>query len=121
DDFSFKSLKYTTAGATVDGKGHFVTTRPGFSVLLFSQIQRVGRGQPREFLQVRVVHTRDWKVGLPTSPASREIGSKILDPAADAAGLGTGFVFNAGRNPRYNPFIYDASKLEGLAARNIYD
>ncbi len=121
DEFSFKSIKYTNAGGTVDGSKRFTTTRAGLSVLLFSQIQRVGRGQPREFLQVRVVDTREWDDVLPGLPTNVPVGTKILDPAADAAGLGTGFLFGPTGRARYNPLIYNVAKLEGLAARDIYD
>lgn len=121
DDFSFKSIKYSTAGASVDADKLFGTQRPGMSVLLFSQIQRVGRGQPREFLQVRVVDTRPWDTNLAAVPKSVPVGSKILDPSVDAAQLGTGYLLDLAGKARYNPFIYDAAKLEGLAARDIYD
>ncbi|WP_035610765.1 hypothetical protein [Haloferula sp. BvORR071] len=121
DDFSFKSIKYSTAGASVDANKLFTTQKPGMSVLLFSQIQRVGRGQPREFLQVRVVDTRAWDTNLTAVPREVPVGAKILDPSVDAAQLGTGFVMDLAGRARYNPFIYDAAKLEGLAARDIYD
>lgn len=121
DDFSFKSIKYSTAGASVDANKLFNTQRPGMTVLLFSQIQRVGRGQPREFLQVRVVDTRPWDTNLAPVPKSMPVGSKILDADWDLAQLGTGYVLDMAGKARYNPFIYDASKLEGLAARDIYD
>ena len=121
DDFAFKSIKYSNAGGTVDGDKRFSTTRPGYSILLFSQIQRVGRGQPREFLQVRVVDTRSAGALLPGSPTTATVGSKILDSSADAAGLGTGFLYDPTGRARYNPFIYDSTKLAGLAARDIYD
>lgn len=121
DDFSFKSIKYSTAGASVDANKQFTTQRPGMSVLLFSAIQRVGRGQPREFLQVRVVDTRAWDVNLAPVPRQVPVGSKILDPDVDAAKLGTGYLLDLAGRARYNPFIYDAAKLQGLAARNIYD
>ena len=121
DDFSFKSIKYSTAGASVDANKLFTTQRPGMSVLLFSQIQRVGRGQPREFLQVRVVDTRPWDTRLADVPKPATVGSKILDTEWDLANLGTGYVLDLAGKARYNPFIYDAAKLEGLAARDIYD
>lgn len=121
DDFSFKSIKYSTAGASVDANKLFTTQQPGMSVLLFTQLQRVGRGQPREFLQVRVVDTRPWDTNLAAVPKPVPVGSKILDPSVDKAGLGTGYVLDLKGKARYNPFIYDASKLNGLAARDIYD
>jgi hypothetical protein len=121
DDFSFRSIKYSTAGATVDANKLFATQRPGMSVLLFSQIQRVGRGQPREFLQVRVVDTRAWDTNLAAVPKEVPVGSKILDSSVDFAQLGTGYLLDLAGKARYNPFIYDAAKLEGLAARDIYD
>ncbi|WP_367871015.1 hypothetical protein [Luteolibacter sp. Populi] len=121
DDFSFKSIKYTTAGATTDANGLFITERPGMSVLLFSQIQSGGRGQPREFLQVRVVDTRAWDTNLAAVPKPVPVGAKILDSSVDFAKLGTGFLLDLAGKARYNPFVYDAGKLEGLAARDIYD
>ena len=121
DSLLFKSIKYSNAGASVDANKEFKTTRAGMSVLLFSEIQRVGRGQPREFLRVRVVDTREWNANLPAGPETKTVGNKIVDSAADAAGLGTGYVLDLKGRARYNPFIYDESKLEGLAAQDIYD
>ena len=121
DDFTFRSIKYTTAGATVDAHNRFTTQRAGMSVLLFSQLQRVGRGQPRQFLQVRVVDTREWDSNLLATPATVPVGRKIVDPDADLANLGTGYVLDLVGRARYNPFIYDGAKLEGLAAKDIYD
>ena len=121
DSFSFKSIKYTTAGAAVDSNKKFTTERPGMSVLLFSQIQSGGRGQPREFLQVRVVDTRDWDTNLPAVPTPVTVGSKILDPAVDLANLGTGYVLDLTGRARYNPFIYDGAKMDGIAAKDVYD
>jgi len=121
DSFSFKSIKYTTAGASVDSNKKFTTERPGLSVLLFSQIQSGGRGQPREFLQVRVVDTRAWDTNLPAVPTQVTVGEKILDPSADLANLGTGYVLDLNGKARYNPFIYNGAKMDGLAAKDVYD
>ncbi len=121
DDFTFKSIKYSTAGASADANKQFSTQNPGFSVLLFSQLQRVGRGQPRQFLQVRVVDTRAWDVNLLATPTPVTVGQKIVDPAADLAKLGTGYVLDLTGRARYNPFVYDGRKMEGLAAKDIYD
>jgi len=123
DDVSFKSVKYSTAGGTVDGNGLFTTENPGLTVLLFSEIQRIGRGEPREFLMVRVVDTRPWNERLPAQPSPVEVGRRILDPDVDLARLGTGYLFDPDPTipSRHNPFVYDASLVEGLAARDIYD
>jgi len=121
DDFAFKSIKFSTAGAAVDANKLFTTDHPGFSVLLFAQLQRVGRGQPRQFLQVRVVDTRNWNANLLATPETKWVGQKIVDPAADLAKLGTGYVLDLKGRARYNPFIYDGTKMEGLAAKDIYD
>ena len=121
DSFSFKSIKYSTAGAAVDANKKFTTERPGISVLLFSQIQSGGRGQPREFLQVRVVDTRPWDTNLPAVPTPVTVGEKILDPAADLAKLGTGYVLDRVGRARFNPFIYNGAKMDGLAAKDVYD
>lgn len=117
DTFVFKELRYTENSATVDGRSRFVATAPGKSVLLFSELQRDGRGQAREFVRVRVVDTRRWSDGLASDTAI--IGRKIDGKTRDRAALGTGFVMFQGA--RYNPFIYDPGKLEGLAARDVYD
>jgi len=117
DDFIFKQLKYSENQAAVDGNQRFTASQPGRSVLLFSEIQRVGRGIPREFLKVRVVHTRRWDDNLPAN-STAIIGQKITDPL-DKAALGTGYLmFN---DARFNPFIYDATRLEGLAVGDVYD
>lgn len=121
DAFVFKALRYTENSASVDGQTRFVATLPGRSVLLFSELQRDGRGQPREFLRVRVVDTRRWSDVLTSDTAI--VGQKIRDRtpgrAYDRAQLGTGYVLFQGA--RYNPFIYDATKLEGIASKDVYD
>ena len=129
DDMLYKSIKFSTANASVDGNKLFVAPKVGFTVLLFSQIQRVGRGQPREFLRVRVVDSRSWKdAGKLTKGAT--VGSAIREPynatstpnGADRANLGTGFVYNPNNKARYNPFVYDSSKFSaGIASKDIYD
>lgn len=122
DHFVFKEVRYTETDGAVDSNRRFSATAPGKSVLIFGELQRVGRtGDPREFVRVRVVDTRAWSDQLTTDTAI--IGQKIVDRTAprqfDRARLGTGYVFFEGA--RYNPFIYDVSKLEGLAARDVYD
>ncbi|MBX3745651.1 MAG: hypothetical protein KF833_10115 [Verrucomicrobiae bacterium] len=119
DNFVFKEIRYTENDASVDGQKGFTATTEGRTVLLFGELQRDGRGEPREFLRVRVVHTRDWESVLTTGSAI--IGQKVQDPAADRARLGTGYVYDPRERARYNPFVYDASKLERLAARDVYD
>ncbi|MCW1883829.1 hypothetical protein OKA04_03760 [Luteolibacter flavescens] len=121
DSFSFKSIKYSTAGASVDANKKFITERPGISVLLFSQLQSGGRGQPREFLQVRVVDTRPWDVDLAPVPKQVTVGEKILDPTVDRANLGTGYVLDLSGRARYNPFIYNGGKMDGIASKDVYD
>jgi hypothetical protein len=118
DNLIFQALEYTENSATIDDQKRFSASAPGNSVLLFTEIQRVGRGAPREFLRVRVVETKNWNASLPAS-SEVIIGRKITDPALDLANLGTGYLmFN---QSRYNPYIYDIEKLTGLAARNVYD
>lgn len=121
DAFVFKELRYTENNASVDGQKRFASAQPGKSVLLFSELQRDGRGQPREFVRVRVVDTRRWNDGLAVGSAI--IGQKIRDRSLgrvyDRAELGTGFVMFSGA--RYNANVYQAAKLEGLAAKDVYD
>jgi len=64
DDFVFKAIKYTENGALVDASRRFTATNSGRTVLLFGKIQRVGRGEPREFVQVRVVETTAYSTVL---------------------------------------------------------
>ncbi len=117
DNFIYKAVKYTENSAVVDADKRFSADSAGKTVLLFSEIQRVGRGEPREFLQVRVVSTELYS-DHPAPEESPRVGDKITD-SLDRANLGTGYILFAGA--RYNPFIYDAAKLEGLAAKDIYD
>ena len=118
DSFVFKEVKYTESDGVVDSDNSFTASQAGKSVLLFGELQLVGRGQPREFLRVRVVDSKDWNTGLPDSHEAI-IGQKITDSELDLAGMGTGYLVF--KNARYNPFIYDAVKLEKLAAQDIYD
>jgi hypothetical protein len=121
DDLTFKSIKFSTSDAAVDGNKLFTTGKSGFAVLLFSQVQRVGRGQPREFLKVRVVDSRTWKNAGKTT-VNATVGSKVPPSGADFANLGTGFLLNLKNRARYNPYIYNPAKFQnGLAARDIYD
>lgn len=119
DAFVFKEIKYTETDAAVDDKKRFTATAAGKTVLLFSELQRDGRGVPREFLRVRVVETKMWESVL--SQGEAIIGRKVPDLGFDKAGLGTGFVHDPKRVARYNPYIYTASKLDGLAAPDVYD
>ncbi|HEX2749622.1 MAG TPA: hypothetical protein VHM91_16550 [Verrucomicrobiales bacterium] len=121
DNFTFKTRKFTNAGGVVDGANLFTATRPGFTVLLFSEIQRTGHGPPREFLRVRVVHSKAFDTGLPAAIPVK-VGTRIqAGPTVDRAKLGTGYIRNSSGPVRYNPFIYDVGKLSGLAAKDIYD
>lgn len=125
DSITFKEVKYTENEAGVDGQKWFTATKAGKSVLLFGEIQRVGRGTPREYVRVRVVDSKDYKSVL-TEGAS-VVGQKITAPDLDLAKLETGYVMSFSSDPdvpdktRYNPYIYDVTKLNGLAALNIYN
>ena len=117
DDFVFKAIKYTENGAQVDASKRFTATiRPHGPA--FSKIQRVGRGEPREFVQVRVVETTAYTTVLDYGEAT--IGPKISAPDIDRAKLGTGFVLSFASSTgqpdrqRFNPFIYDPARMLGL-------
>ncbi|HMO03121.1 MAG TPA: PA14 domain-containing protein [Kiritimatiellia bacterium] len=116
--FFFKELKYTENDAAISGGSLFTAQRAGRTVLLFGEIKRIGRGDPKEYLRVRMVDTRTWNNDAP-SPANAIIGQAIRDTTLDEANLGTGYVFFNGA--RYNPSIYDATKLDGIRARDVYD
>lgn len=114
----FKELKYTENNAAISGGSLFTADTPGRSVLLFGEIKQIGRGDPMEYLRVRMVQTRAWNDGMPAA-ATAVIGRAISDSSMDLANLGTGYI--KFENARYNPNVYDAEKLNGLTARSVYD
>jgi hypothetical protein len=116
--FFFKELKYTENEAAIASGSLFTADRPGRSVLLFGEIKRIGRGEPKEYLRVRMVQTREWNE-VPHAPETAVIGQAIQDPALDLARLGTGFI--KFQQARYNPNVYDPARLDGLTAREVYD
>lgn len=116
--FFFKELKYTENDAAISGGSLFTAETPGWTVLLFGEIKSIGRGDPMEYLRVRTVRTRAWNDAMP-SAATTVIGRAISDSSLDLANLGTGYI--KFEDARYNPNVYDASKLDGLTARSVYD
>ncbi|MDD2599339.1 MAG: hypothetical protein PHO37_08955 [Kiritimatiellae bacterium] len=119
DNFIFQAIKYNESQASVDSENNFQCDQPGHTVLLFSEIDNSGRNGAKEYLRVRVVRTRNWNdAAVLRSSRSAVIGQRIVDEL-DLAGLKTGYLIFAGA--RYNPFIYDALKLNGLAAGMVYD
>ncbi len=116
DSFVFKELKYSENEATVDEK-LFRSDIAGWSVLLFGEIQQVGRGQPQEFLRVRTVQTEIWQDVL--QPSEPVVIGQAIEDSLDLANLGTGYLLF--ENARYNPLVYDVEKLDGLAVQDVYD
>lgn len=117
DSYIFKEVFYTQNDAAADQDNLFTASTPGKAVLLFSEIQQVGRSAPAEYLRVRVVETKNYNDGTFTQlPAV--IGEKITSPL-DRANLGTGYLFF--QNSRHNANVYDAEALEGLAIQDVYD
>lgn len=121
DAFVFKEIKYRETDASVDGEKRFTATQPGHTVLLFTELQPDGRGVPREFLRVRVAETRRWNDRGVLSNGGAIIGRRVPDLGLDRAGLGTGYVYDPTGTARYNPYIYDGTKLDGLAVQDVYD
>ncbi len=125
DQFIFQGLRYSENEAQVDANTRFFASQSGRSVLLFHSIQPGGRGEPQEFVEVRVVDTKQYEQVLSTGTGI--VGQKLSATDLDRAKLGTGYVMSfqaATGQPdkaRFNPFIYDGAKLEGLTANNIYD
>ncbi len=114
----FKELKYTENEAAISDGTRFSADQAGRSVLLFGEIKKVGRSEPKEYLRVRMVETRLWNENAP-APGTAVIGQPIRDAALDQAGLGTGYVqFPVAR---YNASVYDASRLDGLTVGEVYD
>jgi hypothetical protein len=116
--FFFKELKYTENSAAISGGSLFSADQPGRSVLLFGEIKSIGRGDPKEYLRVRMVQTRSWDDGL-AAAATTIVGQAISDPSLDLANLGTGLI--RFEQARYNPNVYDPAKLDGLTSRAVYD
>jgi hypothetical protein len=116
--FFFKALKYSENDAAISEGSLFSADTPGRSVLLFGEIKIIGRGDPKEYLRVRMVETRAWDDALPAA-ATAVIGRAISDPSLDLANLGTGFI--RFEQARYNPDVYDPTKLDGLRVGDVYD
>lgn len=121
DAFVFKEIKYKETDASVDGEKRFTATQPGHTVLLFTELQPDGRGVPREFMRVRVVDTKRWNDRGVLASGTAVIGRRVPDLGLDRAALGTGYVYDPSGTARYNPYIYDGTKMEGLAAQDVYD
>lgn len=117
-NFFFKELKYSENQAAISASSLFTAETSGRSVLLFGKISSNNRGEPKEYLHVRMVQTRTWDSNIATQQ-NAVVGKAIRDPMLDAANLGTGFL--RFENARYNPTIYDVTKLDGITSRSIYD
>ena len=84
DNFVYKGLRYAENDAAVDTDKKFTATTPGHAVLLFSEIQRDGRGQAREFLRSlsglsrRRIGYRCSVPGPPSLVAGFRIGGRTL-------------------------------------------
>lgn len=118
--FFFKDLKYTENAAAIENGSLFTADASGRSVLLFGEINQVGRGEPKEYLRVRLVETRSWNwLAESHPPASAIIGRPIADPDLDRAKLGTGFI--KFEQARYNAVVYDPDRLDGLTVGQVYD
>lgn len=124
--YFFKEIRYTENDAAITGGSLFTADSAGDTVLLFSEIKQIGRGDPKEYLRVRMVRTRNWndppEPGAaidPTEPGTAIIGRAVSDPELDLAELGTGYL--KFENARYNANIYDVEMLDGILARSIYD
>ncbi len=116
--FKFKEMKYTESEAAISEGSLFSANRAGRSVLVFGEVAQIGRGDPKEYLRVRMVQTRLWNDNAPAA-GTAIIGRKITDPTWDRAKLGTGHIFFPGA--RYNPNIYDFDVLPELRASDVYD
>jgi len=116
--FKFKELKYTESEAAISEGSLFSAAKPGRSVLVFGEIAQVGRGEPKEYLRVRMVLTKQWNDGAPPA-GTAIIGRKITDATYDLAKLGTGHILF--ENARYNADVYDFDVLSGLRASDVYD
>ena len=116
--FFFKDIAYSENSAAISEGSLFTAESSGDTVLLFSEITGIGRGEPREYLRVRMVRTRQWDDDPPES-GTRIIGQAIADEDLDLAQLGTGYLMF--ESARYNPRIYNRDILDGLVARDLYD
>jgi hypothetical protein len=119
-NFLFKALAFTENTAVVLQTSRFSASSAGRSVLQFSEIKKVGRGEPKEYVRIRVVETKTLadSVAANGTVPNVVIGRAVRDPL-DLANLGTGYlVYQTG--VRYNASIYNRDRLDGLRCTSVY-
>jgi hypothetical protein len=117
-NFLFKAMAYTDCSASVIQTSQFTAGKAGKTVLQFSEIKKIGRGEPKEYVRIRVVQTQDLTDCLKTN-GTAVIGRAVRDPL-DLANLGTGhLVYTAG--VRYNANVYAGERLNGIRSTSVYD
>ena len=118
--FIFKKQAHTENGATIMQASQFTADAAGRSVLQFAEVKKIGRGEPKEYVRIRVVQTVNLSDSLAVNGSrTAVIGRAVRDPL-DLANLGTGhLVYQAG--VRYNAGIYDGSRLSGIRSADVYD
>ena len=116
--FQFRGIKYSENEAAVTDGSLFTADKAGRTVLLFTEIKKIGRGEPKEYMRVRMVETKLWNDPA-EEPAEAIIGQAIRDEELDLAHLGTGCVRFP--NARFNAGVYDSAKLDGIRSKDVYD
>jgi hypothetical protein len=119
-NFLFKKLAYTENAATVIQTSQFSASSAGKSVLQFSEVKKIGRGEPKEYVRIRVVQTTALSASLAANPIGTVVIGRAVRDSLDLANLGTGYlVYQSG--VRYNTDIYAAANLIGLRITSVYD
>ena len=119
-NFVFKNLAFTENSAAVMQTSKFTADLAGKTVLQFAEINKTGRGEPKEYVKIRVVQTTPLAASLAANAnGTVVIGQAVRDPL-DLANLGTGhLVYTDG--VRYNVNIYNGALLNGLRSTSVYD
>jgi hypothetical protein len=118
--FFFKEISYTENSGAVSQTSLFTAGLAGKTVLRFGEVKKIGRGEPKEYVRLRVVETRTLQDVLQgVSVANALIGRAVRDPL-DLANLGTGYLAHQD-GVRYNAAVYNRAALDGLRATAVYD
>lgn len=119
-NFLFKKMAYTENSAAVMQTSQFTASLKGKTVLQFAEIKKTGRGEPKEYVRIRVVQTTQLSDSLAGyADGTAVIGQAIRDPL-DLANFGTGYLFYKSL-VRYNANIYNSDRLNGIRSTAVYD
>ena len=119
-NFLFKKMAYTENSAAVMQTSQFTAGLAGHTVLQFAELNKTGRGEPKEYVKIRVVQTTPLAASLAANAnGTVVIGRAVSDPL-DLANLGTGHLVYKD-SVRYNVNVYDGERLNGIRSTSVYN